>query len=129
MRARLLDYRYPAGEIEETIGKLRRHRYVDDHALAGDVAGKRARERLHGPARIMAHLRRRRLPEELAEKAVRAAFPEDTELTHARHALRRMRETRTPPDLPGARRRLYNRGFSSEVIREAVADYPGDPPS
>ncbi len=129
VRARLLDREYPNGEVEETIGKLRQHRYLDDRTLAVEVAGSRARRKLHGPAKVTAHLRRRRFPAELVEEAVRAAFPGETELARARDALQRMRETRTPPDRPGAYRRLANRGFSPEAIREAVADYPGGAPS
>ncbi len=121
MRVRLRDREVPEDEVEDVVDRLRERRYVDDATLAREVAGRAARRRLHGPARVAALLRRRRFPDDLIEDAVRAAFADDAELEGAREALSRMRERRNPPDRAGERRRLYGRGFSPSVIREAIA--------
>ena len=129
VRARLLRLGYPEEEIGKTVSRLRERRYLDDRTLAREIAARRSRRRLQGPARVAAHLRSRLFAEELIEEAVRSAFPEDTELLRARDALRKMQQASRPPDSKAARRRLYSRGFSSDVIGEVVARYPGGNPS
>ena len=115
---------YAASEVTETIGELRRRRYVDDLSFALGFA-RGARTHKHwGPSRIAHGLRQRGVAESHIERAVAEAFPEG-EVEPAAEVLARFRRTERARGTPLERkarayRHLYARGFSPEAIRQAL---------
>ncbi len=136
VRTRLLARDFAETDVEETISRLRKRRYLDDRGLAAAVARTQARTKHQGPLKVRAHLRRRQIPEDLAVEATRAEFPEGVEGERAVIALRRLEPSAA--GLPGRRerdaardpanrkaagrlfRRLVARGYSWEAARHAV---------
>ena len=133
---KLLAREFGEREVEEAIARLRERRYLDDRSLAEAVARTQARTRHQGPLKVRAHLRRRRIPEDLALEAVRVEFPEGAEGERAVIALRRLqpaptasrasgRDGATPPAAKRKEagrlfRRLVARGYSWDAARHAV---------
>jgi regulatory protein len=113
----------PADVAEAVIVEARELGYLDDIALAGQLA-RGFRTRGYGRRRASVALRRRGLVEEDADRALDEAFGDADELELARRAL----GSRTVAD-PAARRRavafLVRRGFSSDAAWRAVRE-PSD---
>ncbi len=138
VRKRLEERGREAGEIDQTVAKLRERRYLDDRGLAQSLAARRAEDRLHGPALLRHYLRRRLLPADLIDEAIREAFPDGAEESRASRVLEKMnarpgsaRPSDEGMDDRAARRelrrvrerqlrRLLSRGFSFEAARRAV---------
>jgi regulatory protein len=114
LAARGVDPEEAAAAVEEA----RRLGYLDDAELAGQLArGLRARG--YGRRRAALALRRRKLPERLAARALEDAYGETDELELATLALRE----RTVEGDAGRRRAaafLVRRGFSSAAAWGAV---------
>lgn len=139
VRERLGRREYAEPEVEEAVGRLRDLGYLDDSALARALAASRAAGRLHGPNRITAYLRQRRLPPDLVRSAVEEAFPGGAETELAKQAASRLtargKKAAAIPDEEdryGRRqeerkrrerllRRLLGRGFGWEAALAAVA--------
>lgn len=143
VRERLLARDFATDEVEEAILRLHERRYLDDRSLARAVTRTQARTKHLGPLKVRAHLRRRRIPEELAADAIRDEFPQGAERDRAVVALRRLEASAAHPARRGrddeamaaesrktaARlfRRLVSRGFSREAARQAVLSDPDSP--
>ena len=139
MRERLGRREYAEPEVEEAVGRLRDRGYLDDGALAKTLAASRAAGRLHGPNRVTAYLRRRRLPPDLVRSAVEEAFPLGAESELAKRAAERLASSRAKaPAIPGPEdgyarrreerkrrerllRRLVGRGFTWEAALAAAS--------
>lgn len=108
----------PAEIAEEAIARVIGYGYLDDAALAGQLA-RGMRSRGYGRRRAAQKLRARRLVGPLAEEALDAAYAEEDEIGLAREAL-----GRRPVADDAARRRaiafLARRGFPSGVAWAAV---------
>ena len=130
IRSRLLARGYPEPEVAGVIARLRERRYLDDRALALAAARSRAERRHEGPLKVVAHLRKRQIPDELVREAIREAFPEGSEIERAALALARLRRTSRRRENNGQDdrrndrqkllRRLLARGYSWEAARGAV---------
>ena len=134
IRSRLLAREYPEAEVAGVIARLRERRYLDDRALALAAARSRAERRHEGPLKVVAHLRKRQIPDELVRDAIREAFPEGSEIERAALALARLRRTSRRRENDGQDngqddrrndrekllRRLLARGYSWEAARGAV---------
>ena len=130
IRSRLLAREYPEPEVAGVIARLRERRYLDDRALALAAARSRAERRHEGPLKVVAHLRKRQIPDELVREAIREAFPEGSEIERAALALARLRRTSRRRENNGQDdrrndqekllRRLLARGYSWEAARGAV---------
>ena len=130
IRSRLLAREYPEPEVAGVIARLRERRYLDDRALALAAARSRAERRHEGPLKVVAHLRKRQIPDELVRDAIREAFPEGSEIERAALALARLRRTSRRRENDGQDdrrndrekllRRLLARGYSWEAARGAV---------
>ena len=130
IRSRLLAREYPEAEVAGVIARLRERRYLDDRALALAAARSRAERRHEGPLKVVAHLRKRQIPDELVREAIREAFPEGSEIERAALALARLRRTSRRRENNGQDdrrndqekllRRLLARGYSWEAARGAV---------
>ena len=130
IRSRLLAREYPEPEVAGVIARLRERRYLDDRALALAAARSRAERRHEGPLKVVAHLRKRQIPDELVREAIREAFPEGSEIERAALALARLRRTGRRRENNGQDdrrndqekllRRLLARGYSWEAARGAV---------
>lgn len=127
IRARLAP-RYPEPQIEETVGKLKEYRFLEDEALIAD----HCRDRLNLTPRsrelLAAELERRGIDAELFQRIFQREFPSYDELTVAGQALtlqfRSSALTRLLKTPAQARREkvlrfLRSRGFSYEVMLEA----------
>jgi regulatory protein len=118
-------------EIESTLARLRDHGYVDDFALAVHYLVSRAERLGHAPARLLAELRARGVPESVLRSAER-----DARETHGIDDLglvRRLARRRgAGPDAGPARNaRVYHAllraGYDADTIRTALgAPIPGD---
>jgi regulatory protein len=105
-------------EADDLVREALRLGYLDDTELAGQLArGFRARG--YGRRRAASALRRRRLPPDVADEALEAAYGEADEVALARSAL-----GSRPVDDDAARRRavafLARRGFTSSAAWRAV---------
>ncbi|MBI5529560.1 MAG: RecX family transcriptional regulator [Deltaproteobacteria bacterium] len=116
---------YGEPEIAEAVAWLRDLRYVDDEAVAGEIACAGASRRNWGPGRVAVKLRARGIDRETASRAVAGAFEGVDMRASARAALRR-RFGRADFSGEGPRERkrasdfLYRSGFDWDTIREVL---------
>ncbi len=114
-----------AGDIEETIGKLKDLGYLDDRRFAETFAAARLSGEKLGRARVVRDLRQRRVAPDLAERTVRKTYAEVDEPSLIEDWIRR--RYRLSPreglfaedkDLGAAYRRLLRAGFrSGDIVR------------
>ncbi|RMG49189.1 MAG: hypothetical protein D6718_00130 [Acidobacteria bacterium] len=120
VRRRLARRGHAPREVEEVLRRLAELRFVDDERLAYNLAQRRAEEARRGPRRVREELLRRGVPAELAERAVRNAFPSGTEEELLARAVRRLAgRGGVPGDRRGRERlarRLIRRGFPTEAV-------------
>jgi regulatory protein len=113
LRRKLLQRRCPAGEIEETLGRLGELGYLDDLAFARALVARRSTSR--GPALIAQELAAKGISRTLAQEALsdldRSDQVASASLVGGSGMARDPRRTAA---------RLQRRGFSREVIREAL---------
>jgi len=119
LERKLADRSIPPTIAKESIELARGYGYLDDEALAGQLA-RGMRERGYGRRRAERSLRVRGIPTELAAVALAEFFDRADEPDDARRALGR----RTVGESDGERRRaaafLVRRGFSSAAAWAAV---------
>jgi regulatory protein len=113
MRRKLLQRRCLPGQVEETLGRLRELGYLDDLAFARALVARRSRSR--GAALIAQELGAKGIPRTVAHEAL-STLGRNEQVTSA--ALLGGRERGGDPRRTAAR--LQRRGFSREVIREAL---------
>lgn len=121
----------PPDVAQEAIERAVGYGYVDDAALAGQLArGMRARG--YGRRRAEQKLRSRGLAGPLAEEALAEAYGDVDEAALAREALGR-REVADDADRRRATAYLARRGFSAraawKAVQEAAADAAAGPPA
>jgi len=111
---------FPSSAIEETLARLRRHGYVDDHAAAKSFVAQRLARGGLGRARLLAELRARGVTHETAVEILDSALPED-DLELARQVARRWRR-RGGSDPRALARHLTRKGFSSASISRLLGE-------
>jgi regulatory protein len=79
IRSALVELGHGDEEIEETVGRLKAARYLDDHRYAERYTLSRLTTAGHGRARIRQSLRQRGVAGELVEQALTKAASEGTE--------------------------------------------------
>ena len=138
VRTKLLAREFAEDEVEETLSRLLKRRYLDDRSLAFAVVRAQVRTKHQGPLKVKAYLQRRQIPEELAQEAIRAEFPDGAENERAAIALQTMwrraaggdaegdsgaaePDTRNRKEAGRLFRRLVARGYSWAAARHALS--------
>jgi SOS response regulatory protein OraA/RecX len=116
---------YTEREIAGAVAWLADLRYVDDEAVAGELARAGAGQKKWGPGRVAMKLRARGVDRETASRAVAGAFEGVDLAASARAALSRRFRTADFSDAgPRERKRasdfLYRSGFDWDTIREVL---------
>ena len=118
----------PGREIEDVVSSLRARGYLDDRALAYNVAASRANA-LFGRSRVAAELMRRGVERGTIAEAVARAFADHDEDDLACRAAIKLLGSRSSPDSERARvrlaRSLLRRGFSRGAVRKALVSVMG----
>ncbi len=122
LRDRLLQGGFEPGVVEDTLGRLRELKLVDDFAFAQQWVEERAARKGLGPAKLAAELSAKGIEQAAIEAAI--ASLADEELTRAKEvaAARIRRLAELPLAVQAARLEgsLARRGFSAEVSEQAV---------
>lgn len=132
MRDRLERKGFAPDTVREVLDFFRRGGMVDDEQFARNWVSDSLRTRPMGRLRILHELRRRRVGDEAAERAVEEAFTadagqaQDRERELAGRAADKRMKTLASQDPETARRRLYrhlkSRGFHFAVIHDVVKE-------
>lgn len=133
VKVRLQRAGFSLPEIEAAMEKLAGRKFVDDRALAYNLAACRAEERRRGPQRVRTELLARGLDPGLVDEAVQAAFPAEKDDETARAVLRRFLHDGPLPQDRRSRdrlaRRLLRQGFAMAVVRKLIVDSGADSPA
>jgi regulatory protein len=113
LRRKLLQRRCPAGEIEETLSRLGELGYLDDLAFARALVTRRSSSR--GPALIAQELAAKGISRTLAQEAL-----SDLDRSDQVASASLLGGSAMTGDPRRTAARLQRRGFSREVIREAL---------
>lgn len=129
MRARLLGDGYSEDLCDRVVERLAASGLVDDRRLAQAIVASLAQRKLYGRSRITSELRRRRIPEDIADIALEESAPVETEDERALIAARRL--VRRTPDTERLIQRLARMGYTwqaaRQAARDAIAGTTGDP--
>jgi regulatory protein len=128
LRQRLEERGFDAAAVAETLDRLERVGLVDDEALAEAVAEGRAERGLDAPA-IAAELRDRGVDPEVAERAARAAVPDEARADRCRQvAQARLAQLDGLPATAQLRRLasyLARRGYPPELAESVARELVG----
>lgn len=116
---------YPEAEVEETLGRLEGHGYLDDARTARELVEMRLSRGPEGKRRLASELKRRGASQEAVEEAL-AALPDD-DLPAARKAAEAWTR-RGGGDPRSLARHLHRKGFSQRAIY-TLLDEAGPPES
>ncbi|MCD2443753.1 RecX family transcriptional regulator [Agromyces sp. SYSU K20354] len=123
VRSVLAEHGLDEHEIDEWIGRYERLGYLDDARLAEQLVHSHGARRGRGSGAIMNELNRRGIDGAIAQAAVEDLDPE-TERANALAVAERRARQLTGLDRQTAERRLaaflQRRGYSSDIVREAV---------
>jgi regulatory protein len=123
LEAKLRQRDYPPEEIDDTLGRLESHGYLNDEATARAFAEEKLRRGPIGRRRLAADLERRGAPRDIAEAVLSELLDED-DREEAREAARRWQRRRgglgEEPDRDKHRaalaRYLERQGFSQRAV-------------
>jgi regulatory protein len=123
-----------AGDVEETLARLKDLGYLDDRRFAESFAAARLANEKFGKTRVIQDLRQRRVAPSLAEGAVRKIYSEVDEQLLIDDWIRRKyrlaeRDSlfQEDKDLAAAYRRLLRAGFRSGQIVQALKKFAKNP--
>ncbi len=124
LAARLRRRGASAAVADDVVAALEAQGYVDDQAFARQWADGRASRRHLGSLRLKDELRRKGIPRDLVDRAVRQAFAERGEeeraLEAARRRLRALRRRNAGRVAPKLRDYLLRRGYPADVVRRTL---------
>lgn len=127
LRRKLKQRGYEEPEIDDAVAKMEEYRYLDDELAARDWASELARIGSIGKRRAEQKLVRRGIQPESAHEELEKVWDESLEKEHVRHLV--SKKLRSNSDLLANRqgkaklfRFLMNKGFSSDIIREVMAE-------
>lgn len=124
LAARLRRRGASTGVAEDVVAELEARGYIDDQAFARQWADGRASRRHLGSLRLREELRRKGIPRDVAEAAVRQAFAESGEEERALEAARRrlpaLRRRNPGRAAPKLRDYLLRRGYPGDVVRRVL---------
>jgi regulatory protein len=106
--------------IDQVINYLIQARFVNDERYVELFIESKSRIRGYGPHRLKQDLYRKGAPVELVDKYLSQMEPED-QLSKAIHLLQKKYTNGAPYEK--AARYLYGKGYSSEVIKEAINQF------
>lgn len=113
---------YPQDEVEETLERLERLRFLDDRETARELVTSRLARGPLGRRRLAAELARKGADRDLADQVLDEMLPED-DRPSAREAARRwLDRKRGTPDPRALARHLERKGFSRRAIFTALED-------
>lgn len=121
-------------EVDEVIGRLKEHAYLDDRRFAEGFASARLSNQKFGKTRVIQDLRQRRVAPTLADRATQKVYQDVDELALIDDWIRR--KYRLAPreglfqedkDLAAAYRRLLRAGFQSGQIVRALKRFAKNP--
>ena len=126
LRDRLLEKAWTNSEIvEEVIGKLKEYNYVNDEDYATSLAASKLRQKPVGPHRLRQELRRKKLDNDVIEKAIGAAFEEYPEEDLIEEAFAKRVRTRGAPESRADLKKLFDHlmrlGFDYDLIRDKLS--------
>ena len=134
MREKLARRAERAGDVENTIARLKDAGYLNDHRFAEAFASARLANDKLGRARVIQDLRQRRVAPALAAETVRAVYAEVDEQTliedwirHKFHKAPREGLFVDKKDMASAYRRLQQAGFPSGEILRALNRFAKNP--
>jgi regulatory protein len=127
LKSRLSARGFPGETVDRVIERLRDLDLVDDEAFASEYAVARVRTRGFGPLRIRLELRRKGVPELVADEAVRDAFEGISPDVLALEAARKISDRLARFEDAAARRRhltgyLSRRGFTYDQMQLAIEE-------
>ncbi|MBZ5585757.1 MAG: RecX family transcriptional regulator [Acidobacteriia bacterium] len=134
LREKLVRRAERAGDVEETLKRLKDLGYLDDRRYAESFATARLANEKMGRARVIQDLRQRRVAPDLAERTVRKAYEDVNEEALIEEWIRR--KYRLAPrdglfagdkELAAAYRRLLRAGFRSGEIVRALKRFAKNP--
>ncbi len=134
LREKLVRRAERAGDVEETLKRLKDLGYLDDRRYAESFAASRLANEKMGRARVVQDLRQRRVAPELAERTVRKTYQDVSEEALIEEWIRR--KYRLAPrdglfaedkELAAAYRRLLRAGFRSGEIVRALKRFAKNP--
>jgi len=125
LRRALVDRGHPEEEVEATLERLRRERYLDDRGFAERFARSRLAHAAIGRSRIRQGLRQRGVEREDSEAGIAAALTEVDEGKVLERLARRYwrHHVRVEPErrLPRLWAFLLRRGFAPGLVRERLS--------
>jgi len=134
IRAKLRERAAEAGDVEETLAKLKEYGMIDDRRFAESFAQSRLENQGFGKGRALRDLQARRVAPALAEQTVQNLYAERDEVTLIEAYLRRKyRATereglfREQKDMASAFRRLRMAGFSSGNVIKVLKRFAARP--
>lgn len=110
-----------AGSVVE---ELAAQGYLDDHQFSMTWVKSRSLHQLHGRLRLLRDLRRKGVPDEIAESVLAETLSREEEVALAVKAARKKQRTLGKTGLQGRDalyRHLSSRGFAAGVISQALA--------
>ena len=123
-----------AEDVEETLGRLKESKYLDDRRFAEGYATARLANEGFGKTRVLQDLRHRRVAPSLAEKTVKAVYEEVDESALIEEWVRRKYRTaqreglfQEDKDLASAYRRLLRAGFRTGEIVAVLKKFAKNP--
>jgi len=134
IRAKLRERAAEAGDVEETLAKLKEYGMIDDRRFAESFAQSRLENQGFGKGRALRDLQARRVAPALAEQTVQNVYAERDEVTLIEAYLRRKyRATereglfKEQKDMASAFRRLRMAGFSSGNVIKVLKRFAARP--
>ncbi len=120
---RLKEKGYPQEIIDEIIEKLIKLKYLDDKSYADDFIKSRTK---YGTRKLKIELRQKGIENETVQDCLDECLDSETEssraICEAQKALKTMRPPYDRAVLLRLRGRLARRGFSSEIINQAIRE-------
>lgn len=110
--------------VGSVVEELSGQGYIDDHQFTRTWVKSRSEHQLHGRLRLLRDLRRKGVPDEIAESVLADALPEEDEVAIAVRAARKKQRTLNKTGIQGRDalyRHLSSRGFTAGVISLALA--------
>lgn len=130
LAAKLEEREYDDDEIDDALDRLEERNMLDDRRTARDFVAHRLEREPLGRWRLLAELDRRGAPDDAAQEAVDALYPDDDSELAAAAAARWSRRRAGRPTPAALARHLERRGFTQRAIftvLRGAADPPDEP--
>lgn len=113
---------YGPEETREALEYLLERGYLDDLALAGAYIRDKSRFHGRGSLLLRMELLKRKVPQELIDRALRESLPREDELENARRLVARWVSGSRTYSGEQLMKKLASRGYPPDICREAVTE-------